>query len=411
MSIKPDYEQDRKEAQNWFWSKVPMRFRRPLAFVIIIVTCVAVMATVGSLVTWAVQVGQDQSDNSQTEEAAPSGEPDNADGFVTVEVCRELDDVWSKETYIEPGELAKCKVRFQNDNSYRVEDVVLSCVLTANLEIVDNNAVVVGDSAAVERVVEGFAENADVNMGDFSPGETAEVIFSLKAVSAETEGKEAVTVSVSVNGDVHKQSAFVEVENSNGGWGDNTVGRRAYTDAEVQDGALGSIVTFNSISDGEIGHEFNFVGARGVDESGAWHADSIGVEDGRLYRIRFYVHNDNPGGYGALAKDVKVTFSLPMRFSKSQTVVGYLDSPNAVPDRYWDSVTLKGDSYFYLEYIEGSARWFNAGIGAEDGVPLTDEIICQQGTTVGYAALDGLIPGGEEYIGVATIDVMAHMLR
>lgn len=46
------------------------------------------------------------------------------------------------------------------------------------------------------------------------------------------------------------------------GCADSNGGREAYTLDQVNAGALDNAIIFNSISDGTIGHEFNFVGAR-----------------------------------------------------------------------------------------------------------------------------------------------------
>ena len=89
------------------------------------------------------------------------------------------------------------------------------------------------------------------------------------------------------------------------------VGGQAITTDEVNNGALGETITFNSISDNPAlgGDEKNFVGARQVDsDSNVWNANTIAAEDGEKYYIRMYVHNDNPGGVDAVAKRHSGTF-------------------------------------------------------------------------------------------------------
>ena len=189
-------------------------------------------------------------------------------------------------------------------------------------------------------------------------------------------------------------------------WGDSTTdGRASYTIEQINAGKLGDTITFNSISDGKIGNEKNFVGARLSGTEGVWSADSINVKDGETYTIRLYVHNNSPKGTDAVAKDVKTSFSLPTTVAKSQTIIGYIDSSNATPNRYWDEVTLKSDNSFYIEYVEGSAKFENAKLGS---VKLPDEVIVSSGAKIGYEALDGNIPGCYEYDGVVTIEVTVH---
>lgn len=107
------------------------------------------------------------------------------------------------------------------------------------------------------------------------------------------------------------ETAFETVDRYVVGWGDNTGGRRAYTIDEINNGDLGTKIVLNSISDGAIGHEFNFVGARRSGDKGYWSGNVIEAEEGEEYRVRIYVHNNNPGSYNAIAKDVSIRFSFP----------------------------------------------------------------------------------------------------
>ena len=190
-------------------------------------------------------------------------------------------------------------------------------------------------------------------------------------------------------------------------WGDNTGtadGRPSYTLEQINNDELGDKITFNSISNGKIGDEKNFVGAKVAGATvETWNANEIQVKDGETYTIRLFVHNNSPRGMQAIAKDVKATFSIPTNVAKSQTIVGYLDSSNAAPTRYWDEVTLVSDENIYLEYVDGSAN-FNNNVG---DFKLPNEVITS-GATLGYTSMNGEIPGCYEYSGVVTIDVKVH---
>ncbi|MBQ2660576.1 DUF11 domain-containing protein [Candidatus Saccharibacteria bacterium] len=188
-------------------------------------------------------------------------------------------------------------------------------------------------------------------------------------------------------------------------WGDSNNGRASYTIAEINEGKLGNTITFNSISDGKIGNEKNFVGAKVAGAKvDTWNADTINVKDGETYTIRLYVHNNNPKGVEAVAEGVKANFSLPTTVAKSHTIIGYLNSTNANPGTYWDEVTLTSNDNFYLEYVDGSAKYTNAKMGT---VALPNEVVTS-GATLGYDALNGRIPGCYEFDGVVTIDVKVH---
>ena len=116
------------------------------------------------------------------------------------------------------------------------------------------------------------------------------------------------------------------------------------------------------------------------------------------------MHNNSPRGVNAIAKDVSANFSLPTTVAKSQTVIGYLNSSNANPTRYWDEVKLVSSNDFYIEYVKGSAKYTNSKLGT---VALPDEVIIS-GATIGYDALNGEIPGCYEYDGQVTIEVKVH---
>ncbi len=188
-------------------------------------------------------------------------------------------------------------------------------------------------------------------------------------------------------------------------WGDTTInGRPSYTIDEINNNALGDTITFNSISNGKIGNEKYFVGARlSSDTTSAWNAKSINVVDGETYTIRLYVHNNSPKGTDAIAKGVSVNFSLPTNVATSHTVIGYLNSSNANPGRYWDEVELTSSENFYMEYVKGSAQYRNT----QGTFALSDTII-NDNVAIGYTSMNGEIPGCYDYDGEVTIQVKVH---
>ena len=192
-------------------------------------------------------------------------------------------------------------------------------------------------------------------------------------------------------------------------YGDNTgtqEGRPVYSLDDINAGKLGDKITFNSITkDGKIGDERNFVGARLTSgNASVYNADTINVEDGQVYTIRLYVHNNSPKGEDAIAKGVGVSFSLPTTVASEQTIIGYLDADAPVtPTRYWDEVTLKSSDDFYIEYVQGSAQYRN-----ENGTFKLADTVINGKTLIGYTSMNGEIPGCFKYDGEATIQVKVH---
>lgn len=224
-------------------------------------------------------------------------------------------------------------------------------------------------------------------------------------------------------------------------WGDNSEdgkGRPSYTTEEIDNGAIGATqqsdganykdndnypgqIIFNTISDGDIGDEKNFVGARQTEllENGRavsatpdtkWQGNSITVEDGKYYIIRLFVHNNNPNGEDAVAENTHVSFSIPGISSTQVQVNGFINSSNATPSGYWDYVNFNSPDAtpFHLEYLYGSALLENNGIGL-GGLPLSDDIVKAKsgGVMIGYDALDGRVPGCYQYDNYVTIIVKA----
>ena len=210
---------------------------------------------------------------------------------------------------------------------------------------------------------------------------------------------------------VKKESAWLRnlfLSASEGdGWGDNRGGRSSYSIEDINTGNF-NVVTLNSISNGRVGNEKNFVAAKVAGENGnQWNADTITVEDGQTYTICLYINNDNPNGKNALAvaKDVNATVSLPTTVNDEMYVVGYIEASNSDALRYWDTVKLISEEPFYLEYIKGSAKYTNYKKGT---IQIDDEVIAKGGVQLGYDNLNGIIPGGYNYSSILTIDVIVH---
>lgn len=196
-------------------------------------------------------------------------------------------------------------------------------------------------------------------------------------------------------------------------WGDSNGGRSGYTMGQVDGGVLGNSVVLNSITDGQyhdasgnlhqLGDERNFVRTRLAGTTNSWNADSIVAEDGKEYTISMYIHNDNPSS-SVVAKDVTAIYSIPGNSDTSIEVNGYITSSNANPTKYWDNVkfTSADGTKFHLEYVAGSALWESNGASAG---ALSDNIITTSGVKVGFASLNGDLPGSYYNSGYASVKV------
>lgn len=220
---------------------------------------------------------------------------------------------------------------------------------------------------------------------------------------------------------------------------DNSYTRPLYTQKEIDDGELNSLmdqgkVTFNSIFDqnARFYDETNFVGARLDDgdngKDNEWEHLEIPAKDGETYVVRAFVHNNaisdennwKNDGRG-VAHNTKVSFNIPQTSDSEIKVHGIVNASNAVPQEVFDSVKFKSENgqKFHLEYVYGSALLENNGIGSKDnknkpeaylgrsGYPLSDDIVKAKsgGTLIGYDALNGEFPGCYQFFSFVTIKV------
>ena len=212
------------------------------------------------------------------------------------------------------------------------------------------------------------------------------------------------------------KSSYVlaQKESSDWSWGDNSSDKRGYsrrptyTTAEIESGILGErTALLNSIFDGTA-DERKFVSvcessAVASGQNANWQ-NVIDVEDGKVYTVRMYVHNDSLNGYRSIAENTRIKYTLPTEISNEQEIRGYIASSNTSPSECWSSVYLKSPTnVFSLKYVKGSCTLQNAATGSH-GCQLT-HFRNDSYTMIGYKYLDGEFPGGNQYACFITIQV------
>lgn len=236
------------------------------------------------------------------------------------------------------------------------------------------------------------------------------------SISVDESSSEAIATSDKVK-DTDTKNSY--------GYGDNTGGRRTYTIAEINDGALGDTIVLNSIKDDDstlteeekaegvttpLTDERVFIGIRDVatgnrGKDNVWNVGEVTIEEGKTYIVRMYIHNNNPKGMEAIAKDVTAQFILQDHLSNNEArISGIITSSNAVPSEIWHTLLLKSSDNrpFTLDYIEGSAMLENNIF--KDGIQISDDLV-GDGVKVGYDNLDGNLPGCYKYAGYLGFEV------
>ena len=156
-------------------------------------------------------------------------------------------------------------------------------------------------------------------------------------------------------------------------------------------------ITFNSITDNPaIGDERNFVGIREQGSNQLWK-DDMNVEAGKSYVVRMYVHNNAASNLNLVARNVTAKFNLPTTVGKKVEVQGFISASNATPREVYDHATFHGEQDFNLDFQEGSLKLENNHF--KTGTPVSESIFPANGAPLGYNALDGNLPGCNEYSG------------
>lgn len=185
-------------------------------------------------------------------------------------------------------------------------------------------------------------------------------------------------------------------------WGPD---RQLFTTAQPAD-----FITFNSITDNPShGDERNFMQVREASASNTTYADEISLSAGKEYVIYMYYHNNAAANLNLTATGTYAKAQIPAvvpNGSNGTVANGFVGASNATPREVFDDIKFKnttgGD--IALRYVPGSATIHN--FGATDGATLSDSIITT-GATLGYNALDGKVPGCNEFAGYVTFRVKA----
>lgn len=169
-------------------------------------------------------------------------------------------------------------------------------------------------------------------------------------------------------------------------------------------------ITFNSITNNpHHGDERNFVQVKVAtnNERGGW-TDTLKVEHGKEYYVRVLVHNNAADNLNLVAKNTRVTATVPNTTSNSIQIDGAITADNANPQRVWDHAVMTSDKKFNIAYVNGSASLYNNVF--TQGTKVADSIVTNSGALLGYDKLDGNLPGCFKYSGFVIFKVKANVI-
>lgn len=177
--------------------------------------------------------------------------------------------------------------------------------------------------------------------------------------------------------------------------------------------------TFNSITNNPtIGDERDFVRVGEINDDVTALKNEIEVIPGKQYLVYIYFHNNASATFNdsahnnsgiALATRMSSSFSTVITPENKGTITGTVTANNSNPASVWDEayMTTKTNKVL-LRYVSGSAKIYNDW--PTNGQIMPSNLFTEAGTAIGLTALNGVIPGCEEYHGVVTYVLQAEEL-
>ena len=180
-----------------------------------------------------------------------------------------------------------------------------------------------------------------------------------------------------------------------------------------------SYPTFNSITNNPtIGDERNFVRVGEINTDVTKLSDEIEVVPGKQYLVYIYFHNNASSTYNdsahnhsgiALNTRMSTSFSTVLTPAQRGTISATISADNSKPSAVWDEAYMTtSTNKVLLHYVPGSAHIYNDWNTNGDIVP--SNLFTEKGVLLGLNALNGVIPGCEEYHGVVTYVLQAEEL-
>ena len=177
--------------------------------------------------------------------------------------------------------------------------------------------------------------------------------------------------------------------------------------------------TFNSITNNPtIGDERDFVRIGEINADVTSLKNEIEIVPGRQYLVYIYYHNNASATFNdsahnhsgvALKSRLATSFSTVLTPADRGKVTATVSAENANPTSVWDEayMTTKSDKIL-LHYVEGSAKIRNDW--GTNGWVMPSTLFTEDGAWLGLNALNGVIPGCEEYHGVVNYVLQADEL-
>ncbi len=177
--------------------------------------------------------------------------------------------------------------------------------------------------------------------------------------------------------------------------------------------------TFNSITNNPtIGDERDFVRVGEINADVTDLKDEIEVVPGRQYLVYVYFHNNASSTFNdsahnhsgvALKTRMSSSFSTVLTPEEKGKITATITADNSNPASVWDEAYMStSTNKVLMHYVPGSAKIYNDW--KANGSVMPSSLFTEEGTLLGLNALNGVIPGCEEYHGVVSYVLQAEEL-
>lgn len=171
-------------------------------------------------------------------------------------------------------------------------------------------------------------------------------------------------------------------------------------------------VTFNSMTGTEnYGDERNFVRIKEATAPNSTYADDINLQPGKEYSVMVFFHNNAKTSlnseaeqFKGIATNTKMRVQMPatVKAGEKARITGFISADNAQPKEIWDEAYGAASNNVALRYVADSAVITSKGAVNGQKMP---ETLYTTGAALGYYALDGNLPGCNEFAGYVVFKV------
>lgn len=130
----------------------------------------------------------------------------------------------------------------------------------------------------------------------------------------------------------------------------------------------------------------------------------ITVTDQASFWVLAMIKNDNPDPE-QIAENVRLSFNMSSIGEYSFMVGACVRCDNATPAAA--SIVFQSEKPFRLEYLPDSAFVYSEarGLHSDYGIQISDEVMTPTGALLGFDAINGRIPGGENNMVTVSIKI------